>query len=208
MDAVDYAIRDAEPWAADTTPAGQGYIRLILEMVRSHERKRSYSRYPRKPNVATSLIDGERTPGGKFAKAVWKVTVSLASVCSWNYACYHWQLKASHRMKIIYARWNDRLHLDERKCSHPEKPTTAGAIKRYHEKRRGGTHAFYRRTVEEHFMHASAMAVKGLYTEHKPGNNTEQLATILTSALVGTYPSHARRCMTTSLLHSAVSHPW
>ena len=34
VDAVDYAIRDAEPWAADTTPAGQGYIRLILEMVK------------------------------------------------------------------------------------------------------------------------------------------------------------------------------
>lgn len=32
--AVDYAIREVETWAEDTTAAGQDYLRLILEMVK------------------------------------------------------------------------------------------------------------------------------------------------------------------------------
>jgi hypothetical protein len=104
-------------------------------------------------------------PGGKFAKAVWKVTVSLH-----RYAVgitHVWRikggsLKASHRMKMLPDGLTGYIYIDPSSVNprNRQRPAQYG----YYEEKRGGAHAFYRRTVEEHFMQASAMAVKGLYT--------------------------------------------
>ena len=101
-------------------------------------------------------------PGGKFAKAVWKVTVSLHRYAVGITHVHHGSLKASHRMRMLPDGMTGYIWIDPSSVNprNRQRPAQYG----YYEERRGGTHAFYRRTVEEHFMHASAMAVKGLYT--------------------------------------------
>lgn len=101
-------------------------------------------------------------PGGKFAKAIWKVTASLHRYAVGITHVITGSLKASHRMRMQpdgmtgYI-WIDRAAVNPRNRQRPSKYG-------YYEERRGGSHAFYRRTVEEHFSQAAARTVKGLYT--------------------------------------------
>jgi len=101
-------------------------------------------------------------PGGKFAKAIWKVTVSLHRYAVGITHVITGSLKASHRMRMNadgmtgYI-WVDKTSVNPRNRQRPSRYA-------YYEERRGGSHAFYRRTVEEHFAAATARVVKGLYT--------------------------------------------
>ena len=101
-------------------------------------------------------------PGGKFAKAVWKVTVSLHRYAVGITHVITGSLKASHRMRMMPDGMTGYIWIDKDAVNprNRQRPSQYG----YYEERRGGTHAFYRRTVEEHFMQASANAVIRLYT--------------------------------------------
>lgn len=101
-------------------------------------------------------------PGGKFAKVIWKVTASLHRYAVGITHVITGSLRAAHRMRMQPDGMTGYIWIDQDAVNprNKQRPSKYG----YYEEKRGGSHAFYRRTVEEHFQRTSASAVKGLYT--------------------------------------------
>lgn len=101
-------------------------------------------------------------PGGKFAKAVWRITKSLHRYAVTITHVITGSLRASHRMEMRDGGMTGFIWIDRTSRN----PQTRAFPYRYgyYEEKRGGEHAFYARTLREAGDRTVAREIRGLYT--------------------------------------------